>query len=215
MKKLFILILTVFILLIPVSALGATKTYDISSNKKITIDEGKKCVLSLPTKYKNVKWSSNDKEVVTINKTGSLTAVNGGKATITAKSGKKSFKCYVTVKEDYSEWVLYDTDDLETLLENIVDGYVVEINDEYYCSPEYFEMVSNAEVVYENDISDDEDYLEALQKIAEQEYINNLPTITLTPEMEIEFEEDPEPEDDEALKSRIKDMMENGKATSE
>jgi hypothetical protein len=140
-------------LFIPVSAMGATKTYDIVDNKKIAIDEGKKCTLKLPSKYKNVKWSSNNKNIITVNKNGSLIAINGGKATVTAKSGNKNFKCYVTVNEDYTEWVRYTTDDIMNLMQSIIDGNVVEINDEYYCSPEYYETFRTiAEACEENEL---------------------------------------------------------------
>lgn len=202
MKKILIIIATLLIISIPTSAYGAAKTYDISDNKNISIDEGKNCTLTVPPKYKNIKWSSNNKKVVTVSKNGVLSAVNGGKATITAKSGNKTFKCYITVNEDYSEWVLYDTGDLETLLDNIADGYVVRMNGQYYCSPEYFEMISNAEIVYENDISEGENY-------------DNGSILTPDAEFKIRDDKGDDEAEAEALKKRIQDMINNGKATSE
>ncbi|MDF2907492.1 MAG: hypothetical protein K0R34_2813 [Herbinix sp.] len=196
----FSCLILICVSLIPVYAYAAT-TYNVSTTTKINISEGGSAKLTLPSKYKDIKWTSSDKDVATISKYGLLKALNGGKVTITAKSGKKKFTCTVSIEEDYSEWVLYSTDNLELLAENIVNGYVVYMNDEYYCSPEYVEMIENSEVVYENDIAGDGD---------------NVPTGggTLTPDMEIEFEDDPELEDDEALKSRIKDLLENNKAIS-
>lgn len=155
MKKLLIFgLMVICITLIPVSAYATTRTYNVSTTKKIVVKEGYKAKLTLPTKYKNIKWTSNNKKVATVSKYGTLSAVNGGTVTITASSGKKSFKCFVKVEEDYSEWVLYDTDDLELLAKNIIDGNVKKIDGEYYCSPEYYEMISNSEIVYENDISE-------------------------------------------------------------
>ncbi len=201
-RKMLTLLVIICIVFTPSTVSAATKTYNISINKKITLDEGKKCKLSLPSKYKNIKWSSNNKEVVTVSKSGSLTVVNGGMAAITAKSGKTTFRCYITVKEDYSEWMPYDTGDLETLADNIIAGNVVRINGQYYCSPEYFEMMSNEEIVYENDISYDEDY--------------NRGSI-LTPNAEVVIKDDETDDKTEAdeLNKRIQDMIENGKATSD
>ena len=52
---------------------------------------------------KSVKWSSSKKKVATVSKTGKVTAKKPGKATITAKIGKKKYKCVVTVVKWYSE----------------------------------------------------------------------------------------------------------------
>jgi len=46
---------------------------------------------------KSVKWSSSNKNVATVNSKGEVTAVFSGTATITAKAGKKTYKCKVTV----------------------------------------------------------------------------------------------------------------------
>ena len=45
---------------------------------------------------KNVKWKSSNKKVAKVKK-GKVTAVKAGTATITAKKGKKKYKCKVTV----------------------------------------------------------------------------------------------------------------------
>ena len=46
---------------------------------------------------KKVTWSSSNKKVATVTKKGKVTAVKKGTATITAKAGKKKYKCKVTV----------------------------------------------------------------------------------------------------------------------
>ena len=46
---------------------------------------------------KTVAWSSSDTAVATVDESGKVTGVNGGKAIITAKSGEKSATCEVTV----------------------------------------------------------------------------------------------------------------------
>jgi hypothetical protein len=131
--------------------MAVSKIYNIIEHDELTIDEGKKCSLALPTKYKIVKWTSSNSNVAKVSKSGKLTAVNGGYATITAKTKDFNFKCYVTVNENYSEWtVRYSTDDLLDLLDNIADGYVAKINGEYYCSPEYVEMLKNTKTTVTN-----------------------------------------------------------------
>ena len=45
-----------------------------------------------------VKWSSSDKKIATVSSSGVIKGVKKGKATITAKAGKKTYKCVVTVK---------------------------------------------------------------------------------------------------------------------
>lgn len=44
------------------------------------------------------KWSSSKPSVAAVSKTGKVTAKKKGKATITAKAGKKKLKCKITVK---------------------------------------------------------------------------------------------------------------------
>lgn len=58
-------------------------------------------------------------------------------------------------KKDYSDWVLYSTGDLKLLARNILEGNVIFDGEQYWCSPEYFKMIQNEEVVYYNDIADD------------------------------------------------------------
>lgn len=75
------------------------------SKSKITIKEGDKTYLSLiidgfqliDNGYA-IKWSSSDKNVVTVNKFGRIKGISKGTATISAKFEKKTYKCKVTVK---------------------------------------------------------------------------------------------------------------------
>lgn len=48
---------------------------------------------------KTVTWSSNNKKVATVSRKGVVTGKKAGTATITAKVGKKTYKCKVTVKK--------------------------------------------------------------------------------------------------------------------
>ena len=74
------------------------------NKKKITIKVGKTKKLKIKNlKGKKVKWKTSNKKVVKIKKTKKKTVVKlkgkkAGTATITAKIGKKKYKCKVTVK---------------------------------------------------------------------------------------------------------------------
>ena len=68
------------------------------SAKKITLSEGKKETLKITGTKAAVKWSSSNKKVATVSKKGVVKAVKDGKAIITAKAGKKTLRCTVTVK---------------------------------------------------------------------------------------------------------------------
>lgn len=75
---------------ITVKALTLNKT-------KATLSEGESTTLKLDT-TRSIKWSSSDKQVVSVNSKGKIVAKKAGKATITARIGGKSYKCKVTVK---------------------------------------------------------------------------------------------------------------------
>lgn len=75
------------------------------SKKKISATVGAQTTLSVSNAKKKVKWSTSNKKIVKISSksgkkksTATLVAVKKGKATITAKVGKKKLKCVVTVK---------------------------------------------------------------------------------------------------------------------
>lgn len=78
----------------------ATKITGIS--KKLTLKKGKsltlKPVLQPITCIQKIKYSSSKSSVVKVTSKGKLTAKKTGKAVITIKAGKKSWKCTVTVK---------------------------------------------------------------------------------------------------------------------
>ncbi|MCH5264262.1 MAG: Ig-like domain-containing protein [Lachnospiraceae bacterium] len=69
--------------------------------KKVTITVGQKKTLKLTVSPKKaaVKWSSDKKKIASVSKKGVVTGKKAGKATITAKSGKKKATCKVTVKD--------------------------------------------------------------------------------------------------------------------
>jgi len=62
------------------------------------IEQGSSFTLKITGTTQNIKWSSNNKKVATVNSKGKVTAKKKGTAKITAKVGNKTFTCKVTVK---------------------------------------------------------------------------------------------------------------------
>ena len=83
-------------LLIPAFQASAAS---VKLNKtKIVIAVGQTYALKLRGTNKTVKWSTSSKKVATVTKKGVVKGVRKGTATITAKVGKKTYKCRVTVE---------------------------------------------------------------------------------------------------------------------
>ena len=64
---------------------------------KISLQRGKTYTLKVKGTKKKVKWSSNKKMIATVTRKGKVTAKKPGTAVITAKIGKKKYKCKVKV----------------------------------------------------------------------------------------------------------------------
>lgn len=75
------------------------------SDSKITLKEGKtkKLVATVKGPSQKVEWSSSNPSVATVDQNGKVTAVKGGKATITAKANGVKATCAVTVVADYRD----------------------------------------------------------------------------------------------------------------
>lgn len=67
------------------------------NHSSITIKQGKTKKLKLKGTSAKVKWSSDDEEIVSVNKKGKITTLKGGNAVVTAKAGKKKYRCKVYV----------------------------------------------------------------------------------------------------------------------
>lgn len=95
MRKTMVTMMMVFaamlLMVAPVQAASKTKT------TKVTLKAGQSKTLRIKTVGK-VKWSSNNKAIVSVNKKGKIVARRAGKAKITAKYGKKKAVFVVTVK---------------------------------------------------------------------------------------------------------------------
>lgn len=68
------------------------------NKKKATIYVGKTVQLKVKGTKKKVTWKSSNKKIATVTSKGKVKGVANGSATITAKLGKKSYTCKVTVK---------------------------------------------------------------------------------------------------------------------
>ena len=80
-------------------AATATSGTKVKLNKtKATIYNGATLQLKLKGTNEKVKWSSSSKKIATVDKNGKVTAKKKGKATITAKIGKKKYTCKLTVE---------------------------------------------------------------------------------------------------------------------
>ena len=74
----------------------------IQLNKKtVTLYVGETVTLKLKNapKSKKITWSSNKKQIASVNKKGVVLAKKVGKANITAKVSGKKYTCKVTVKK--------------------------------------------------------------------------------------------------------------------
>lgn len=100
-KKMVALLLTLAVCITSVvgnQASVSAKSKIKISNTKITLTVGKSKTLKVKGTKKKAKWSSSKKSVASVTSKGKVTAKKAGSATITAKIGKKKYKCKVTVK---------------------------------------------------------------------------------------------------------------------
>ena len=103
MKRILTIVLTLALIvtMMPMNLtnVNAKSTTRLSS-KKIVLQVGKTKKLKVKNKPAGVKvvWKSSKKKVATVSKKGKVKAKKPGKTTITAKVGKKKYKCKVIVK---------------------------------------------------------------------------------------------------------------------
>ena len=103
MKRILTIVLTLALLItmMPSNLTGVNaKTVTKLSSKKIVLQVGKTKKLKVKNKPAGVKvtWKSSKKKVATVSKKGKVKAKKAGKTTITAKVGKKKYKCRVIVR---------------------------------------------------------------------------------------------------------------------
>lgn len=83
---------------LPANVQAASKSKVKLSKSKLTLYVGSAKTLKLKGTKKAPKWSSSKKSVASVTKKGKVKAKKQGSAVITAKLGKKKYKCKVTVK---------------------------------------------------------------------------------------------------------------------
>lgn len=74
----------------------------------VTLSVGQSKTVKISGTSKKAKWSTNKPKVATVSNKGKITAVGQGTATITAKVGKKTYKCKVLVYQASSGNVKLD-----------------------------------------------------------------------------------------------------------
>ena len=91
------------------------------SSKKIVLQVGKTKKLKVKNKPAGVKvvWKSSKKKVATVSKKGKVKAKKPGKTTITAKVGKKKYKCKVVVKRNNSIKVTKPSDNNNSVINQV------------------------------------------------------------------------------------------------
>lgn len=89
-----LLALMLLLMLMPAEASAAG-----ISKRSATLLRGQSFTLFVKDTTRSVKWSSSKRSVARVNSAGVVKARKAGKAVITAKVGKKKYKCTVTVRQ--------------------------------------------------------------------------------------------------------------------
>lgn len=101
LKKLCCLLIALIAILSSLSVSTSAATVHLNKTNK-TLQAGQSYTLKVVGNKKKVKWTSSNKRVATVSKTGKVKALSKGKAVITAKVSNKSYKCNITVKKAIS-----------------------------------------------------------------------------------------------------------------
>lgn len=88
------IMMMVAVLIMSLNAQAAVKI----SKKSATLIKGQSLILKVTGTKEKVKWSTNKKKVATVTQKGVVKAKAKGTATISAKVGKKTYKCKVKVE---------------------------------------------------------------------------------------------------------------------
>ena len=124
MKRILTVVLTLALLItmMPMNLTNVNaRTTTRLSSKKIVLQVGKTKKLKVKNKPAGVKvvWKSSKKKVATVSKKGKVKAKKPGKTTITAKVGKKKYKCKVVVKRNNSIKVTKPSDNNNSVINQV------------------------------------------------------------------------------------------------
>jgi hypothetical protein len=93
-----VIILVLLAIFIPMNIAEASGKLELNkTNVTICVEQTAK--LKVTNNSSEVTWTSSDKKIATVSKSGKVKGIKSGKVTITAKVGKKSVKCKVTVRK--------------------------------------------------------------------------------------------------------------------
>lgn len=99
-KKILSIILTLVLSISMIQITNVSASNKVKLNKtKATIYVGKTVTLKLKNNENKVKWSSSNRKMATVSSKGKVKGKKAGKVTITAKVGKKKYKCRILVKD--------------------------------------------------------------------------------------------------------------------
>ena len=124
MKRILTIVLTLALIvtMMPMNLTNVNaRTTTRLSSKKIVLQVGKTKKLKVKNKPAGVKvvWKSSKKKVATVSKKGKVKAKKAGKTTITAKVGKKKYKCKVVVKRNNSIKVTKPSDNNNSVINQV------------------------------------------------------------------------------------------------
>ena len=124
MKRILTIVLTLALIvtMMPMNLTNVNaRTTTRLSSKKIVLQVGKTKKLKVKNKPAGVKvvWKSSKKKVATVSKKGKVKAKKPGKTTITAKVGKKKYKCKVVVKRNNSIKVTKPSDNNNRVINQV------------------------------------------------------------------------------------------------
>ena len=119
-KKKILVVLTAMI----ISLFSVFVTVDAATKVKLTkksvaMYEGDSIFLKVKGTKSKIKWSSKNKKVAVVTKKGKVKAKKPGKTTITAKVGKKKYKCKVIVKRKNSIKVTKPSDNNNSVINQV------------------------------------------------------------------------------------------------
>ena len=102
-KKFLITALTMAMCVTMIGTANVSAATKVKLNKtKVTVTVGRSVKLKVKGTKVKVKWLTSNKKVAVVKK-GKVTGKKAGKVVITAKVGKKAYKCKVTVKKAVKE----------------------------------------------------------------------------------------------------------------
>lgn len=92
-------IVTMLLVLLTAFSMNVSAASPKLNKTKLTLNVGKSYTLKLNYAKSSVKWTSSDYVKAPITSTGKVTARKKGTVTLTAESGKKKYKCVLTIRQ--------------------------------------------------------------------------------------------------------------------